>query len=1169
MKTELLGDMSSDYQPNRRVLELLRRVGDRPQLAQASPSLVEIYESMFRVANDRQNKDRFSSVGHSIRELMALAVRNERERDGRAPLKVVQDAITALGWDASALEQKTAKELMGVLLEVLDRKALREKLTTDFGFSESLAAAWIEFNNETVLGYAHHGGGSPPTETDMRTLLERANLIFLQTFGQIVEHTHAVDRLIELGPPKAEDYGKFKQELKHIFASPALCGYFLGKLQDAAWIPTLHRAGFFKPAGGTALSGNGENASSDLWPSWRFLAKVAGSADGRQVAEIVNQAKTLPNPAVVSECLDVLLKIPPTNSASCAKTLAGWLASNREPDWLAKKVGDLLKRWMESGQKDAVFATLTAVFKPRRAKKLSRGSPKVEGALSGFWFQQLIIKVLPSVQAKWPDELTNLLEENLAEVSRLLGKGRKTKGDAFPSYWRTAIEDSDQDRSKEELPHLLVPALRQALESGLLCAPKRVLSRCENYIRGDLSVHTIFVRMAIHIAGRAQGKTWRPFQKKTLTEPKFIADDNWYLQTHHEMYHFLKQVFPSLPRNDRDRALKRLASNLGKIEDDKKRISPEHRWLHAAEKGLDDFPEWKARLVELNKIHPLGEKPDFMMYVGETRAISMESEVKPEDLRDMDDDSILRLIQNPPSIKDDLFDDADQRKRALGRDIQEAVKIDPKRFIGLGDNLLRLDESWPALYWVEGYAAAFESLDWNLLDRLIGWGWELAKKQDPSPLDTSRDRNLDVFYWAGAYCAFLRLLDQIVKRRRDDLTEGRLTKIRDLIIALTKAGTADRDPDWVKTPARKVLLDYDPMHDAINTAAGVGVQALMDYVVVRMGNKYPGQKPPYPSDAIEPEVLSALEGFLDDPRPYMRCVIGSSFENLCALKPEWARERISRIFPKDNQELWLGGMTGFLLGGQPIGGCIEELKSHYALAVDILPSLKEGKERLHGDPFDGLARHLMISYLRGCLSLEAGGILQKFFQTAPLEYREEAISFFAGVLRGQGDLVKKNADWWPRMKSLWAERVSQAKASKNGVRELRAFARWLEGLPEPLEAVSPLLKDSAPSFDNWHIKELFEYLGSNVESFGTHCMTVLKSTALGNTEFPVAGVFWHDADLFSLMEKMAAHDPLRTADDFKEIVGEIVRIKAKVGDSDGAQRYRQLLESPSGAPLAM
>lgn len=1155
------GTVRLDYQPDRRVLDILHRIGDRSQLSQMTPSLVDIYESMFRVANDQQNKFRIFLVGHSIRELMNLAVRNGQKYDGRAPLQVIQDGLRERNWDLAELEQKTAKELMGVLQEVLDRKTLRKKLITDFGLSETLSAAWVEFINETVLGYTHHGDRAPRTEIDMRTLLERANLILLQTFGQIIEHTHAVDRLVEIGPPRAEDYNKFKQELKHILGTPALCGYFLGKLQNALWIPSLHKAGFFKPAVRPVISDIGENLSYDLWPAWRFLAGVAKSADGRQVAEIINQAKTLPNSTILSECLEVLLNIPPTDSAACAKTLVGWLGSSRAPDWTAKKVGDLLERWAEAGQRDAVFATLTAVFKPRRAKGSSNGSPKVEGAFSGFWFKQLFSKVLPSVQAKWQNELTNLLEGSLAEVSKLLGKGRSSKGDTFPSYWRGAIEDSNQDRRWGELPHLLVSALRQVLENSLISAPKKVFSQCENYLSGGLAVHSIFVRMAIHIAGCAQGKTWRPFQLKILMEPKFKADDNWRLQTHHEMYHFLKQVFPTLTRIDRGMTLIRLASTLGKIEDVEKRTRVEQRWLHAVENGLDDFPEWKTRLGELNKKHSLGEHPDFLSYVGEARALTMESGVKAEDLRDLDDASILHLIQNPPSTMNDYFDDPGDRKNALGKVIQEAVKIDPKRFVGLGGSLLVLDESWPTLNWVEGYTAAFDSLDWDLLDRLIDWGWELAKKQGPSPLDTGRD--LGVFYWVGAYCSFFRLIDQIIKRRRDGLTNGRLTKIRDLIIAMTKSGTAERDPDWTRTPARRVLVDYDPVHDAINTAAGIGVQALMDYVVVRIGKIYPGQKPPYPSDAIEPEVLSVLEGFLSDPRPYMRCVIGSSFKNLFALKPEWARERISRIFPMDNQELWLGVMTGFLMGSQPIVGCIDELKPHYSHAVDILPSLKSGRDRLHGDPFDGLARHLMISYLWGCLSLESGGIIQKFFQTTPLEYREEAISFLGEILlEGQGALVKENAEWWPRMKSLWEERIAHAKASKNGDVELRAFARWLEGMPEPLEVIFSLLKDSVPFFDNWHMKGLFEYLEPRVESAGPLCLTILKSLAFESKDFPVAGVFWYETDLFSLMKKMATHESMRTSKDFEEVIGKIMEIRAKAGDSEGAQRYRQLLELP-------
>lgn len=1157
MSEDLPKDSQQLYRPNVEVLRLLQR----QEISNVFPSLAEIYESLFRTANDRQNKDRFSQTAHSIRELMNLAVRKGKSPSFR---EKVQALFDRMGWTEENLGALTAKELLNNLYQEFDGRDNEGRVRAVLKCGKSFAAAWNETLSLT-LRFAHHGDGVFPTEKEMRDLLGRADFILLRTYGSISDHTRAIDLLIELGPP--EKFQKVKAQLNDILSSPVLCGYFLGKLQDAAWIPMLHRAGFFKSIAEPIPSNKAEKAPSEVWPAWRYLAKVAETADAQHLMKIVNESKHLENPAVVSEALEAIVKIPADQSAFCADTVASWITQHCQIDWLGKAVGDLLKKWIERKQNVACFIVLSTLLKPRLVRQTSySGLPKIEIVFSEHWLWRLLAGVLPGLQAEWLEELIDLLEKQLTEVSALLGKKDKSTDSPFISYWRNAIEASDQDQGRDELQDVLVPALRNALENLLSSNPQAALGRCEKYIWGTLASHAIFVRMGLHIASLAVGKTWESFHLRILKEPKFVVDDFWYNEVHHERHRFLERIFPVLTLEDRKTALTQFDSFLKEIDDAEKRTWPEQRWLHAAEKGLEDFPKWKARLAELNQERSLGDHPEFKHYMGEVQEISLESQIKAGDLRSMDLNAILGLIQNPPSIQDDFFNDIDHRKRALGRDIQEAVKADPVHFIGLGEALLRLDESWPTLYWVQGFIEAFNGLDWTIIDQLVRWGHELAKKQEPVPLDTGGDRDLDVFYWAGAYCTFFRFLDHVVKSKRDDLTEERLQQIRDVVIAVITSGTPSRDPDWAKAPDRRVLLDYDPMHDAINTAAGVGVEVLMNYVIVRVSKKYPGHKSPYPIDAIEPEVLAALEVILDDPRPYMRCMVGSNFRNLCVLKHEWMRERISRIFPKENQELWLGGMAGFLMRGQPIGGCIEELKPHYAKAVDLLPSLKEGKERLHGDPFTGLARHLMISYLWGCLGLEPGGIIQKFFQTAPLEYREEAISFLGGVLRGQGDLVKKNADWWPRMKILWAERLAHAKEKKNGSSELRAFARWLEGLPEPIEAIFTLLKDSAPSFDNWNMKELFEYLKPRVKSSGQLCLTVIKSLALGNAEFPIAGVFWYGPDLFSLMEKFAAEDSLKSSADFREIIDEIVRIKSKASDAAGAAQYRQLLEGGSISP---
>jgi hypothetical protein len=145
---------------------------------------------------------------------------------------------------------------------------------------------------------------------------------------------------------------------------------------------------------------------------------------------------------------------------------------------------------------------------------------------------------------------------------------------------------------------------------------------------------------------------------------------------------------------------------------------------------------------------------------------------------------------------------------------------------------------------------------------------------------------------------------------------------------------------------------------------------------------------------------------------------------------------VSEIFPVDDDPLWRAAWEGFVMRQNPHEKLLEVLGTRYRHAIDeISPEEQEG--RLN-DPDEHLVGHLASYYLWGLVDLDAGTLLDLFYEKASLKRRAEVVSTLGTSME---TLVPLSKEIEARLKALVEHRLG-ALESGSDAEELAGFAWW-------------------------------------------------------------------------------------------------------------------------------
>ena len=250
--------------------------------------------------------------------------------------------------------------------------------------------------------------------------------------------------------------------------------------------------------------------------------------------------------------------------------------------------------------------------------------------------------------------------------------------------------------------------------------------------------------------------------------------------------------------------------------------------------------------------------------------------------------------------------------------------------------------------------------------------------------------------------------------------------------------------DWALDRNQPVLLNSDPLTEAINTTRGRALDNLSNFVswVHRHDDK-----------AEVHEIMPILEKRFRPEAEYPHpltipeyAILGMNYWQICQLNQEWATEHRSDFFPQDNIPAWQAAFGTFLSYNRPYKPAFDIVRDEFEFALEHLDYLEQqnpsGREEI-----DTLSEHLFLYYLWDVYPLTGdGSLLARFYQKSNDERKHWATLFDnIGRLLQNTDKPQFNKDLKDRTIAFFEWRLEAGEPA-----ELRKFTFWLEA--ECLEA---------------------------------------------------------------------------------------------------------------------
>ena len=324
-----------------------------------------------------------------------------------------------------------------------------------------------------------------------------------------------------------------------------LRAYFFRSRPTAAWAPILWEEGFLEappPPQESAAIG----AFYPRWDVQTYLLSIAPS-----VPDIVlKHALSIEAPGwYISQAILGLCAIPVDSAIDAVPRITAWLQTPRVARAISENVFLFVKRLAEAGMFDLaleVFGALTAPEAPGTTD--GRQAPyRHWEALSRFasdWDEKRALSEGVSILAPAAaPQLTEILEGHLRMALEMEAQVGNTEAVLGHAWWRSAVEDTDQDLSAS-YKHVLLQSLRATLHIWSQQDPGEAKLLIERYLVQPV---TILRRLALYTLS-AFPNSYQRLVSRELLEPGNLDD----IQVHHEFFMLLERGFAFLSTRDQE-----------------------------------------------------------------------------------------------------------------------------------------------------------------------------------------------------------------------------------------------------------------------------------------------------------------------------------------------------------------------------------------------------------------------------------------------------------------------------------------------------------------------------------------------------------------------------------------------------------------------------------------
>lgn len=821
--------------------------------------------------------------------------------------------------------------------------------------------------------------------------------------------------------------------------------YFFERIQSPDWIRPLADEGLFKEPPQPEREGG--YIRFPAWPESRYLVRMASLAP-EIVLEVVERIPETENVRVHEDMADAALAMPAELAVQLVVKAKEWATSPYQL-LLPEKVGALVSHLFRGGFIDEgveLAEVLLAVQPDPRLDRLEandeelpfRITPEPVARFDQWQYERLLEEHLDAWVELGQFKVFDLMSRLLHEALKISTRGQQDAESDYSYFWRPAIEDDPQNAYRE-VRDLLVTAVRDVAVRLAAVALNDVVRRLET------QPFEVFTRIALHVL-RVTEDTPVTLVAERVTNPDLIDG----VGVFHEFWFLVRDGFLDLVEDDRDRVLA-LIEQGPDVEERRERTPPTtdeelsryiEGWKFRRLSILRDVlpPDWKRRLIEMERAHGKLEHPEFLAHMGPVQT-GPNSPFESAELSAMSVDELVGFLREWRPSGDWMAPSPE----GLSRQLSALVAAAPEKFAAAAVIFRELDPTYVRglVQGLEQAQKAGHNLSWGPILELAAWVVEQPRE---IPGRESRYADLDPG-WVWTRKAIASLLSAGFDSGGNEMPREYRQPGWSVLLPITE--DPEPSPEY---EAKYGDHNMEPLTLSINTTRGEAMHAVVRYglwVHRSVENQHgPGHVKAAGFDLM-PEVREVLEKHLavtEDPSLAIRGVYGRWFPWLILLDRKWAQDHVRDVFPsaEDLAVLRSAAWNTYIVWCRPYDSSFEVLYDEYAFAIEHLPSESPSQRRAE-DPHEHLAEHIITYYWQGKLPLDdEDNLLGRLFTKASASVRGRAIEFAGRTLwNSPGEVLDRILD---RLQQLWEQRLQRARDPNllNEMRaELSAFGWWI------------------------------------------------------------------------------------------------------------------------------
>ena len=929
--------------------------------------------------------------------------------------------------------------------------------------------------------------------------------------------------------------------------------YFFNNLENPFWFIPLYHSGIFQNYPEPVRVEGGRYHVPDWPPGDYFLTYVQKYEV--IATDIISKAKTN-NWIIQEKFIEVLEKISPEKATLIIPIINTWIESPFA-GVLPNKLIDLTTHFLNTNHLDTatqIFAYVVSPSEKFNPDNYSISISPLRFRSETFWVNEYYQKIYPRLVEIYPLGLVRIFQSHLEKIIYLVTLMPKDNPELQVGfYWRFDIPFRYSSLNETDVIDLLVDGSRDSLVSLCNQSTKDGREKLEAYLNGE---HLILKRIALY-ALRKCGEKYPDLVEGEMAKTNYLEDrvfDDDYRGLLRDQFGTIslelqKEIIGYIlsgPSNVAEQAeyYARL-ENREPTNEDAQLVIDRWRFQHLPliEKHLS--PEELAILISIKEKY--GQEPDTRERpsIEISPVTFVQSPVSVEELSALDFQTLKDYLLTYEPEKKHMHS-----RESLGSAFKSLVCNNGTKYLDFAsfliDDNIRLVYTY---YYLQGITEGIKTNAIQFADEYLQLSqYVIEKTAEPDdPQRESYEPGLD-----AAKAQVADLLDEVVKKNDYYLSREQLDTIREMLIELA------HHPDPTEEKERESSMD--PFTYSLNCIRGRAMHGIFDYslYIVRQRAKHEG-KERIPGFLEEP-VTNLLNEKIDttnEKSPAVRSVFGAYLNQLNYLSEEWVVNHLDQIFTSaPEQEIyWRAAWDGYIIGSNVVNDVFKKLIPQYQRGLKLLSQPKHEKDYWGGSPFEHLAQHVMVIYLRELTDFgHVNQILDLFFEHAPDQIRAQAIFWLGKVLENEKKekTLTEESEVWQRCWKLWQTRLEKAETeeiSKNE-QEISDYMRWLVSAPMTLDQLYETLLKSIKYFqDRFDVMQLLDYAVGYCKQSPWESVSLLWETISSAREI------WWRAD--EEVEENILRAAMTSGDDkAREIAIKVINRRGEQGD----YQWRELLD---------